>query len=91
VNKKVEILVDLILNSKTVVVHTGAGISTSSGIPDFRGKKGVWTLEKQGIKPKVDISFSEAIPSKTHMALKVRITWFILEFFLIVICVFRPF
>lgn len=34
---------DLILSSKRVVVFTGAGVSTESGIPDFRSPGGIWT------------------------------------------------
>lgn len=36
----------------------------------FSGPKGVWTLEKEGKAPQVNVSFSEAIPTKCHMALK---------------------
>lgn len=32
----------LIINSKKTVVFTGAGLSTESGIPDFRSPGGVW-------------------------------------------------
>jgi len=34
---------DVIADAERVVVLTGAGISTDSGIPDFRGPNGVWT------------------------------------------------
>src|SRR5687767_1137557 len=34
---------DLIENATSVVVFTGAGISTESGIPDFRSPGGIWT------------------------------------------------
>ncbi len=36
-------LADLIASSRRAVVFTGAGVSTESGIPDFRSPGGIWT------------------------------------------------
>ncbi|XP_036412202.1 NAD-dependent protein deacetylase sirtuin-6 [Colossoma macropomum] len=66
---KVETLAQLIRDSQYMVVHSGAGISTSVGIPDFRGPKGVWTMEEKGETPHFDTTFEDAKPSLTHMAL----------------------
>ena len=41
-----EELTELIRNSSRILVFTGAGISTGSGIPDFRGPQGVWKKRK---------------------------------------------
>ena len=41
-----EALSDLLRPARRVVVFTGAGISTESGIPDFRSPGGLWTQIK---------------------------------------------
>jgi NAD-dependent deacetylase len=41
---------DLVAAAQRVVVLTGAGISTDSGIPDFRGPDGVWTRDPEAEK-----------------------------------------
>ncbi len=40
--RRIDTAVDLILKSKSIVVFTGAGVSTESGIPDFRTHEVHW-------------------------------------------------
>ncbi|KAJ4461701.1 putative Sir2 family protein [Paratrimastix pyriformis] len=63
-------LAQLIRDAHHFVAFTGAGISTSAGIPDFRGPEGVWTLRASGgTRTSATTSTLKAIPTFTHMAL----------------------
>ena len=78
---KVKHLISLMKSSRNPMVFTGAGISTSAGVPDYRSSyktllktgPGVWESEENRqkfdripiIKPAI-----ETCPTKTHMALK---------------------
>jgi len=64
-------LAALIRDSSHFIVHTGAGISTACGIPDFRGPNGIWTCEKEEREnPDTGKTLDTAKPSFTHLALK---------------------
>ena len=54
---EIKALRDLLSKSNRVVIFTGAGISTESGIPDFRGPQGLWKT----VSP---IDFSDFISSE---------------------------
>eukprot|EP00483_Globobulimina_turgida_P002262 UN02264 len=57
--------------SKYTVTHTGAGVSTSANLPDYRGPQGVWTLKAKGksINSKALVNIDDVVPTYTHMAL----------------------
>ncbi|MFW9877153.1 MAG: NAD-dependent deacetylase [Candidatus Thorarchaeota archaeon] len=40
--KKIKKAAEMLLKAKNAIVLTGAGVSTESGIPDFRGENGIW-------------------------------------------------
>jgi NAD-dependent deacetylase len=42
----VELLADWLMQAENCVVFTGAGVSTESGIPDFRSPGGVWSRNR---------------------------------------------
>ncbi|KAI1371704.1 NAD-dependent deacetylase sirtuin-7 [Hypoxylon crocopeplum] len=69
IDRKAEALVKQIKKSKHMIVFTGAGISTSAGIPDFRGPEGIWTLRAQGRQRTGAVNTLQAVPTLTHMAL----------------------
>ena len=58
-NKKLEQFKTLIANAKNIVFFGGAGVSTESGIPDFRSKTGLYNLNsKYGVPYEVILSHS---------------------------------
>ncbi|KAM0430001.1 hypothetical protein ACHAPT_006007 [Fusarium lateritium] len=70
VDQQASRLVELIKQSKHFIVFTGAGVSTSAGIPDFRGPEGAWTLRAQGrARTTRAVSTLQAVPTPSHMAL----------------------
>ena len=61
-----------IQQSRRVVALTGAGISTESGIPDFRGPQGLWTKNPKAEKLS-DIRYYMADPEVRRLAWQQRV------------------
>ena len=60
---------DWLSAAQRILVLTGAGLSTASGIPDFRGPQGVWTRDPDAEKLS-DIRYYLSDPvSYTHLTL----------------------
>jgi NAD-dependent deacetylase len=60
--QRINTLVDRMFKARRLVVFTGAGISTESGIPDFRGPDGLWTRRDKGL-PVPKMNFTQFRPS----------------------------
>src|SRR3954451_7028165 len=64
----------LVEEARRIVVLTGAGISTDSGIPDFRGPNGVWTKNPKAERTS-NIEYYLADPEVRRLAWQGRINW----------------
>src|SRR3954468_7389919 len=66
----VETIARWLLECEHLVAFTGAGISTDSGIPDFRGPDGVWTRRDAGLPaPGWRVPPGQVRPNASHLAL----------------------
>jgi NAD-dependent deacetylase len=64
-------LPDWLVDARRICVLTGAGISTDSGIPDYRGPNGVWTRDPDAEKL-VTLSYYVADPEIRRKAWRMR-------------------
>lgn len=67
---RIEKFAKLLYKSRYPVFFTGAGISTESGLPDFRGPDGIWTRMDKGLAPKAaDKPWDSFEPNCGHLAI----------------------
>ncbi|SPD75158.1 NAD-dependent protein deacetylase 1 [uncultured Desulfobacterium sp.] len=69
-DKRIQTLAQWIYEARYLVVFTGAGISTESGLPDFRGPDGLWTRRDKGLPEKEPRQrWRDAQPNSGHYAI----------------------
>ena len=64
--EKINLAAKWIAESERLVVFTGAGISTGSGLPDYRGPDGVWTRRDKGLPPPKSPPWDQVKPNSNH-------------------------
>ncbi len=64
--EKINLTAKWIVDSEKLVVFTGAGISTDSGLPDYRGPDGVWTRRDKGLPPPKTPPWDQVKPNPNH-------------------------
>ena len=68
--QQIETIALWIIECEHIVAFTGAGISTDSGIPDFRGPEGVWTRRDAGLPaPRLRVPLEQIKPNASHLSL----------------------
>ena len=68
--ERIEAFAKLLYRSRYLVFFTGAGISTESGLPDFRGPDGMWTRQEKGLPPKpISKPWDAFKPNPCHFAI----------------------
>lgn len=66
--ERIQKLAQWIFEAENIVLLTGGGISTESGLPDFRGPDGVWTRQDKGLPTKFRL-FTSVEPNTDHRAI----------------------
>jgi len=68
---RIGLLARQMYESRHPVYFTGAGISTESGISDYRGPEGLWTRQEKGLPPDPKaLPLHQAQPNPGHLLLK---------------------
>jgi NAD-dependent deacetylase len=68
--QRIETLAQWMYESMYLVVFTGAGLSTESGLPDFRGSDGLWTRRDKGLPPEpLKVAWDAVEPNAGHLAI----------------------
>lgn len=68
-DERINTLVRWLAQAQHLVVFTGAGISTESGLPDFRGPDGLWTRQAKKLPPPPPVDWSQVQPNSAHLAI----------------------